>query len=64
MRLTEFWTRMEDALGPNYARSWARTQVIGGLDGRTVEEAFADGADAKTVWREVWKALELPQRDR
>jgi hypothetical protein len=64
VRLTEFWARMESALGPTYARSWARQHVLSGLGERTVEQALADGWDAKQVWREVWKALELPARDR
>lgn len=64
MRLTEFWARMEHALGPTYARSWARHTVIAGLDGRTVDQALAEGEDAKVVWREVWRALELPPAER
>jgi hypothetical protein len=64
VRHTEFWSRMEAALGPAYAQVWAREHVIEGLGGRTVEQALADGEDAKTVWREVWKVLELPARDR
>ena len=64
VRHTEFWTRMDAALGPAYARSWARQHVLSELDGRTVEEAFADGYDAKTIWRAVWKRLELPALDR
>ncbi len=64
VRHTEFWTRMEDALGAAYARVWAREHVMAGLGGRTVEEALADGYDAKVVWREVWKTLGLPARDR
>jgi len=55
---------MDDALGPSYARAWAHSQVLAGLDGRTVEEALADGEDAKAVWHAVWAALELPPRDR
>jgi hypothetical protein len=38
--------------------------VIAGLDGRTVEEALAQGESAKAVWDEVWRVLELPARDR
>jgi hypothetical protein len=64
VRLTEFWARMEHALGPTYARSWARTHVIATLGGRTVEEALADGVDVKSVWREVWRVLELPPQER
>ena len=64
MRHTEFWARMEAALGATYARTWARDQVIAGLEGRTVQQALADGWDAKRVWREVWKVLDLPARER
>ena len=34
------------------------------LGERTVDQALAEGWEAKRVWREVWKALELPARDR
>ena len=64
MRHTEFWARMEAALGPAYARSWAEQQVLADLDGRTVNEALAAGETPKTVWRAVWAALGLPPRDR
>lgn len=64
MRLTEFWARMEGALGDGYARYWASSQVIGGLGDRTVADALAAGVPAKEVWSAVWKDLELPARDR
>jgi hypothetical protein len=64
MRHTEFWARMDAALGPAYARSWAEQQVLADLDGRTVNEALAAGETPKTVWRAVWAALGLPPRDR
>ena len=64
MRHTEFWDRMEAALGPAYARSWASMQVIGELGGRTVDEALAAGIAPKQVWRAVWAVLELPARER
>lgn len=64
MRLTEFWSRMEDALGAGYARFWASSQVLGGLGNRTVDEALAAGVPAKEVWAAVWKDLGLPARER
>jgi hypothetical protein len=64
VRHTEFWSRMERALGPAYARSWAEQQVLGALGGRTVVEALAAGEPPKVVWRAVWSALELPVRER
>ncbi len=64
VRMTEFWSRMEAALGPTYARYWADTHVLGNLGGRTVNESLAQGEPAKTVWRAVWEALELPACER
>ena len=64
MRHTEFWRRMEDALGAAYARTWAETQAITDLDGLTVREALEAGESPKHVWRAVWAKLELPARDR
>ena len=64
MRHTEFWARMDAALGPAYARSWADQQVLADLGGRTVEEALEAGEPPKVVWRAVWAELELPPRER
>jgi hypothetical protein len=60
MRHTEFWSRMEDALGSSYAQAWADQQVIGALGGRTVQEALDAGVPPKEVWGEVWRVLGLP----
>jgi Protein of unknown function (DUF3046) len=64
VRHTEFWARMEHALGPAYARSWADLFVIGDLGGRTASEALAAGVPPKQVWAAVWKVLELPATER
>lgn len=64
MRLTEFWQRMETHLGPAYARSWAKDQVLSQLGGRSVQQALDEGMDTKTVWRAVVAALDLPARER
>jgi Protein of unknown function (DUF3046) len=55
---------MEHHLGPAYADSWARDQVIAGLSGRTVHQALAAGEDPKLVWRAVCDALRLPATER
>ena len=60
MRHTEFWARMENALGAAYARTWADQQVIAALGHRTVTEALEAGENPKTVWLAVWERLELP----
>lgn len=64
MRLTDFWERMERALPPGYARSWAHDHVLAELGGRTVDQALEQGEDTQMVWRAVHRALELPARDR
>lgn len=64
MRHTEFWDRMDAALGSSYARSWAEQFVIRELAGRTAQEALDAGTPPKEVWRAVWSALELPASQR
>lgn len=64
MRHTEFWARMEHALGSSYARTWAREHVIAGLGGRTAAEALEAGETPKRVWHAVWQALGLPASER
>lgn len=64
MRHTEFWARMEQALGAAYARSWAEQHVLRELGGRTVQESLGEGEPPKQVWRAVWAELGLPARDR
>jgi len=55
---------MEHALGSGYAGVWADQHVMAELDGRTANEALAAGVPAKRVWEAVWRALELPDRER
>lgn len=64
MRLTEFWERMEHAMGGPFARHWAASHVLTSLEGRTVEQALAEGESAKRVWRAVHQELQLPASDR
>jgi hypothetical protein len=64
VRLTDFWDRMRQRFGASYADSLARDHVLAGLSGRTVEQALADGEDAKIVWRVVCEEFEVPARER
>ncbi len=61
VRLTEFWSRMDAQFGEAYAQSVAKDFVFGQLGGRTVERAFADGVDAKVVWRAVCDTFKVPE---
>ncbi len=51
---------MDDELGPTYAPVWASYTVLAELGGRTVDQALAQGEDARTVWRAVVRHLGLP----
>ena len=62
MKLTEFWDRMREQFGEVYAESVAKDQVLGALGGRTVNQALADGEDAKKVWRAVVETFDVPER--
>ncbi|MBB6629580.1 DUF3046 domain-containing protein [Nocardioides sp. KIGAM211] len=64
MRHTEFWSRLEHALGRAYAGAWASQYVMGDLGGRTAEEALDAGVPPKEVWASVWRALDLPATER
>ena len=64
MRHTELWSRLETALGPAYARTWAEQQSITPLGSRTVLQALEAGVPPKRVWAAVWEVLGLPERDR
>ncbi len=64
MRHTEFWRRLEAAVGESYAASWAEQQSLTPLGSRTVREALADGVAPKEVWAAIVSVLELPERDR
>ena len=62
MRLTLFWERMRAQFGETYAESVAKDYVLSTLGGRTVNQALADGEDAKVVWRAVCETFNVPER--
>jgi hypothetical protein len=53
MRLTDLWRRLEATFGSGYAASVANDLVLQLLDGRTIDQALADGEDPADVWRAV-----------
>lgn len=64
VRHTEFWDRLDRALGRASSRTWAELFVIGELGSRTAVEALAAGVAPKQVWAAVWRALDLPDNQR
>jgi Protein of unknown function (DUF3046) len=61
VRLTVFWDRMRALFGDAYAQSVAKDYVFASLGGRTIEQALADGEDAKVVWRAVSETFNVPE---
>jgi hypothetical protein len=53
VKLTDFWNRLEQTFGADYARSVARDQVFSALGGRSIEQALADHLEVHTIWRAV-----------
>ncbi|MFF7333779.1 DUF3046 domain-containing protein [Streptomyces sp. NPDC090306] len=64
MRLTVFWERMAEHFGAGNAETFARDHVMSELGGRTVQEALADGWEAKEVWRVVCGVMDVPGEKR
>lgn len=61
MRLTVFWERMRAQFGGAYAQSVAKDYVLADLGERTVDQALADGVEAKAVWRAVCEAFDVDE---
>lgn len=53
VRLTDFWTRLDEVFGSGYALSVAQDQVLTQLGERTITQALRDGVPTVTVWRAV-----------
>jgi hypothetical protein len=53
---------MRAQFGDVYAESVAKDYVLAGLGSRTINQALADGEDAKVVWRAVCEAFRVPER--
>jgi hypothetical protein len=59
VRLTEFWSRMEQRFGPAYAASVAADYRLPAL-GSTIDEAITAGVETKEIWRAVCAEFEMP----
>ncbi len=59
---THFWQRMEEAFGRTGAATLAQDYVVSRLGHRTVNQALAEGEDARVVWKAVASEMELPAR--
>ncbi len=64
MRMSHFWTLMDDEFGPAYAGSLARDHVLGALQQRTVLQAIADGVPPRDVWEALCDDMDVPPERR
>lgn len=64
MRLSAFWTLMDDEFGPVYSRSLAKDLHLSALGSRTPEQALAEGVDPRDVWAALCDAQDVPPERR
>ena len=64
MRISHFWTLMNDEFGEAYAPTLARRHVLGVLGGRTVLEALDEGVHPRVVWLALCDDMDVPQERR
>ncbi|MEK4241377.1 DUF3046 domain-containing protein [Janibacter sp. FSL W8-0316] len=64
MRLSHFWTLMEDEFGAAYAHTLARGHVVQALGDRTVATALDEGESPRRVWEALCEDLDIPPHRR
>ena len=64
MRMSHFWTLMDDEFGQAYAGSLARDHVLGALGDRTALQAIADGVPPRDVWEALCDDMDVPPEHR
>jgi hypothetical protein len=61
MRVSRFWTLLEDEFGAAYAGSLARSHVMAALGGRTATEALDAGVPPRDVWLALCADMDVPE---
>lgn len=64
VRMSHFWTLMNDEFGADYAATLARDHVLGSLGGRTVNEALEQGEPPRAVWDALCDDMDVPAERR
>ncbi|SES13833.1 Protein of unknown function [Pedococcus cremeus] len=64
MRLSHFWSLMNDEFGESYAGSLARDHVIGALGNRTALQALEEGDPPRAVWLALCDDMDVPESRR
>lgn len=61
MRLSEFWTAVDDEFGPSYGRTLTHDLVLGELGGVTAEQALEKGHGIRATWLALCRAADVPE---
>ena len=64
VRMSHFWTLMEDEFGEGYAHTLARGHVVQALGDRTVQQALDDAVPARRVWEALCEDVGVPPQRR
>jgi hypothetical protein len=64
VRLSQFWTLMNDEFGEAYAGTLARAHVLHALGDRTALEALEAGEPPRTVWIALCEDMDVPESRR
>lgn len=64
VRVSRFWTLVEDEFGAAYAHSLARSHVMSALGGRTAVEALEAGIPPREVWLALCADMDVPAERR
>ncbi len=64
MRLSQFWSLMDDEFGAPYAASLARDHSLGSLGGRTATEAIDAGVSPREIWFALCDDMDVPPERR
>ena len=60
MRLSQFWSLMNDEFGVAYAASLARDHALSSLGSRTTTEALEAGMSPREVWAALCDDMDVP----
>lgn len=61
MRLSQFWTAVDDEFGPGLGRALVHDLVLGVLGDLTAEQALAKGLDIRETWLALCRATDVPE---
>lgn len=64
MRTTVFRRLMTEEFGPGRSDMLASSHILGALNGRTADQALADGVSPKQIWRAICEEFEVPPERR